>query len=55
MRPHLRGIGQLWARALPAGALLASALVLGQVAGGLDHPAPSELVTETATDLTPSK
>lgn len=56
MSAALRNIGARWLRAIPAAVLLVSALVLGQVAGGLNHPAPSELVTDpTPADLTPSK
>lgn len=43
-------------RAVPAAVILASAMTLGQVAGGVHNPAPSQLVTDpTPVDLTPSK
>lgn len=56
MKRHAQAIGVQWLRAIPAAVLFVSAATLGQVAGGLNHPAPSQLVTDPApTDLTPAK
>lgn len=54
-RHALASIALLWLRSMPAAVLLVCAMVLGQVAGGIHNPAPSQLVTDpTPTDLTPS-